>query len=47
MKLPGGGPLGMGPGQITDDSEMAQCLFQAFTEDKDEGDAIKLNLNQI
>ena len=30
MKMPGGGMLGVGPGQITDDSEMALCLAHAL-----------------
>ena len=29
MMLKGGGKLNVGPGQITDDSEMAMCLLQA------------------
>lgn len=28
--MPGGGPHGVGPGQVTDDSELALCLFQAL-----------------
>eukprot|EP00347_Sterkiella_histriomuscorum_P003232 403365085 len=31
IKLPGGGVFGLGEGQITDDSEMAMCLFQALS----------------
>lgn len=27
MKMPGGGPHGVGAGQITDDSELAMCLM--------------------
>ena len=27
--LKGGGKLNVGPGQVTDDSEMAMCLLQA------------------
>ena len=27
MKMPGGGPLNVGSGQLTDDSEMAMCLM--------------------
>ncbi len=33
MKLCGGGALKVGPGQITDDSEMAMCLLGAAYED--------------
>jgi ADP-ribosylglycohydrolase len=29
MMLQGGGKLRVGPGQITDDSEMAMCLLKA------------------
>ena len=25
MEMPGGGPFMLGPGQVTDDSELAQC----------------------
>lgn len=32
MSLPGGGPHGLNPGQITDDSELALCLMHALTE---------------
>ena len=32
MKLEGGGVLSVGPGQITDDSEMAMCLLSAAHE---------------
>lgn len=28
----GGGVLGMGPGQITDDSEMAMCIMHGLTD---------------
>ena len=31
MKMPGGGPWEIAPGQITDDSELAMCLLQAIT----------------
>lgn len=30
LTLPGGGALGMGPGQITDDSEMALCIMHGL-----------------
>ncbi len=30
MKMPGGGMLRVGPGQLTDDSEMALCLAHAL-----------------
>ena len=30
LKIPGGGPHMVGPGQITDDSELALCLMQAL-----------------
>ena len=32
MKMPGGGPHKVGPGQVTDDSELAMCLMQAIIE---------------
>ena len=30
LQFPGGGQIGVGPGQITDDSEMAMCLLHAI-----------------
>ena len=42
MRLEGGGSLQVGPGQITDDSEMAMCLLAAAHEDPKH-----LNLNNI
>lgn len=27
MKMPGGGPHFVGPGQVTDDSELATCMM--------------------
>jgi ADP-ribosyl-[dinitrogen reductase] hydrolase len=42
MKMPGGGIFGVGPGQITDDSEMAMCLLHATNDDHQH-----LNLNKI
>ncbi len=42
MKLKGGGVFKVGPGQITDDSEMAMCLLHAANEDPNH-----LNLNKI
>jgi ADP-ribosyl-[dinitrogen reductase] hydrolase len=32
MKLQGGGPYQLNPGQITDDGELTMCLLQAFGE---------------
>lgn len=32
MKMPGGGPWNNGPGQITDDSELAMCLMHGLVE---------------
>jgi ADP-ribosylglycohydrolase len=42
MMLKGGGVFNVGPGQITDDSEMAMCLLHAAYEDPSH-----LNLNKI
>jgi hypothetical protein len=42
MKLEGGGVLDVGPGQVTDDSEMAMCLLGAAFDDLE-----YLNLNLI
>jgi ADP-ribosylglycohydrolase len=30
MNLEGGGAMGVGPGQITDDSEMAMCILHGI-----------------
>lgn len=32
MTMPGGGPHRVGPGQITDDSELAMCLLQGIVD---------------
>lgn len=32
MMMPGGGPHRVGPGQITDDSELAMCLLWGLTD---------------
>lgn len=46
----GGGLLTLGPGQITDDSEMSMCLMWAIIEsnkDKQEGEEKELNTDLI
>ena len=43
LLMKGGGVMGMGKGQVTDDSEMAMCLVNALTEE----DIQTLNLNLI
>ena len=30
MEMPGGGPWGVQPGQVTDDSELAMCLMRGL-----------------
>ena len=35
MQMPGGGPFNCGPGQITDDSELAMCLMWALIDSTD------------
>ena len=42
LTLEGGGHFDVGPGQITDDSEMAMCLLTAAYDDPQH-----LNLNKI
>lgn len=32
MSMPGGGTYGLGPGQVTDDSELAMCLMQGIVD---------------
>ena len=45
LSMPGGGPHKVGPGQITDDSEMAMAMLWGLTrEEKKEGEG-KINLN--
>ena len=34
LKMPGGGVFGVGPGQITDDSELALCLAQGLVDSR-------------
>ena len=43
LQMEGGGVMGMGKGQVTDDSEMAMCLVNALTD----GDVKILSLNII
>ena len=52
--LEGGGRLNVGPGQITDDSEMAMCLLHSLTgQDKENLESLRcglkdsLNLNEV
>jgi ADP-ribosyl-[dinitrogen reductase] hydrolase len=54
FKIEGGGPWNVGPGQVTDDSEMAMCLLHSLNcQDKDNlknlrcGMKYSLNLNEI
>jgi len=45
--MPGGGPHGVGSGQVTDDGEMALCMMWGLTKNqKDEG-VLNLDLNYI
>ena len=46
INMMGGGPFNLGPGQITDDSEMSMCLIWAIIEsNKDKQDADEKELN--
>ena len=48
--MQGGGPFNLGPGQVTDDSEMSMCLMWALIEankDKEEGQERELNTDII
>lgn len=49
MKMPGGGPHKVGPGQITDDSEMAMAMLWALTrkEKKEDDKLAQINLNEL
>lgn len=50
MKMPGGGPHQIGPGQITDDSEMALCLMRGIVEpnfEKSDEDERVLNMDSV
>lgn len=50
MRLEGGGPFNLGPGQVTDDSEMSMCLMWAIIEsnrDKSENEERELNTDII
>ena len=50
MRMPGGGTHGNGPGQITDDSEMALCILWglvAANESSVPGDTMTFDINQI
>ena len=53
MKMPGGGSWAVGPGQITDDSEMTFCLMNALIQSNIDSEAFinqghsNLNTEQI
>ena len=50
MQMPGGGPFNIGPGQITDDSELAMCLMQGIVnsnKDLKEKEERLLSMKQI
>ena len=50
MQMPGGGPHHVGPGQITDDGEMALCLMKGIIEaNETKGDEEErvLNLDSV
>lgn len=49
MEMPGGGPHKVGPGQITDDSEMAMAMMWALTrkEKKLEDGVAQINMNEM
>ena len=48
MQWPGGGPHGVAPGQITDDSELAMCLMWGLLESNMENpEPAVLNLDRI
>ena len=44
LKFEGGGEMNMGPGQITDDSEMAMCILHALTPGDSEKSTVKADL---
>ena len=47
MQMTGGGPWNNGPGQVTDDSELAMCLLQGLTENvqQKDGDTVMSTQN--
>jgi len=48
MTMPGGGHWKVGPGQITDDSEISMCLLWSIVEEnKDKSQSPCLNNQQI
>lgn len=49
FQMPGGGPHKVGPGQITDDSELAMCMLWGFSreEKKPEEKLAKLDVNLL
>ena len=40
--MPGGGPHGILPGQVTDDSELAMCLLRGLADMKGKFDVDKI-----
>lgn len=50
MTMPGGGPWDVGPGQVTDDSEMAMCLMSGLikaNENKSKDEERVLDENEL
>ena len=47
MDMPGGGPHRLGPGQITDDSELAMCLMKGILKSRSEDQNVYLNPNYV
>ena len=45
--MPGGGPHGVGPGQVTDNGEMSMCLLWGLAKNKKEQGVLNLDLNYI
>ena len=45
MTFPGGGSMGVGKGQITDDSEMAMCILLGLTSNMRQSKELKFNEN--
>ena len=47
LAMPGGGPHRVGPGQITDDSEMAMCMAYGITKSERQPGIVQIDMNNI
>lgn len=47
MKMNGGGPFNLFPGQVTDDSELATCMMLGLIENEEDVKKNQIDMNKI